>query len=100
MFASSVFADGHFLSIDASAHQQNETANLIGQPFHMENNQRFCFTFWYHMYGRDMGTLRVYMGHSEIKVKDTILWERQTNRGDLWKEAHVDITPPGPIVVK
>lgn len=50
--------------------------------------------FWYHMYGADMGTLRVDAEANGIRVPlDSLVGQQQTAEGDPWLEKIVDLTP-------
>lgn len=51
---------GYYLYVDGSVGQWGDRSVLIGdviQPSTAGN----CLTFWYHMFGNNIGTLRVYM---------------------------------------
>jgi hypothetical protein len=43
-----------------------------------------CLTFWYHMYGSDIGTLNVL-------VDGTSVWTRKGDQGNGWKKAYITI---------
>lgn len=47
-----------------------------------------CFTFYYHMYGMQMGTLNIYTVTSGEK---TLRWTKSGNQGSNWKYAHFNI---------
>ena len=51
-------------------------------------NYGFCFSFYYHMYGGEMGALRVL-------VDDQVAWELSGNQGDQWLRAVVAARNPG-----
>ena len=44
--------------VEASTRAEGQTANLISTKYQGRGEQ--CVEFYYHMYGRDMGTLNVY----------------------------------------
>ena len=47
--------------IEASAPRKSgDTASLITLPYSNSQRLSHCVTFWYNMYGADMGTLAVY----------------------------------------
>ncbi|CAE1141674.1 unnamed protein product [Acanthosepion pharaonis] len=51
----------------------------------------YCLTFWYHMYGRDMGSLFVNL------VKNGIAWKIATlkgEQGNVWKQKKVFLQAP------
>ncbi|XP_066300039.1 MAM and LDL-receptor class A domain-containing protein 2-like [Branchiostoma lanceolatum] len=47
--------------------------------------------FWYHMYGRNIDTLNVYM-RTQINGPLTTLWSKTGQQGDEWWLAYVDIS--------
>ena len=52
-----------------------------------------CLEFYYHMYGRDIGALRVYQSvEANGHVHDKILWERRVEKDRLWHKALVTIS--------
>lgn len=57
----------------------------IGQP-----GDGRCLEFWYHMYGRDMGQLNVYI-NTNVSNNDsrTLVWSRGANVGDVWRKARI-----------
>lgn len=77
-FATSV---GHYMYIEASYAHPNGTARLIS-PVYQSTPQPQCLEFWYHMHGKDIGTLRVYfqqngsLGSPQFTVKG--------NKGNTW----------------
>lgn len=48
-----------------------------------------CLTFWYHMYGNGMGTLRVVI---PMRNGDDQLWSKSGYQGNQWIQALVDIS--------
>lgn len=50
--------------------------------------RRGCLSFWYHMFGGRMGSLRVLRLNAAGRK---ILWSRSKNQGDQWLQAHVEI---------
>ncbi|XP_070174121.1 MAM and LDL-receptor class A domain-containing protein 1-like [Littorina saxatilis] len=50
-----------------------------------------CLSFWYHMYGADMGTLTLYTAHAaDQSVDKQILWTRTGNKDQLWHTVQVE----------
>ncbi|EDO39435.1 predicted protein, partial [Nematostella vectensis] len=53
-----------------------------------------CLRFYYYMYGKDTGELKV---HTTPTIgrdrKMTLLWEIKGEQGDEWKLAQVDVPP-------
>ena len=52
-------------------------------------NGRACLRFYYHMYGNDMGTLRVYIMNKQ-GGKDSV-WSRSGNMLNKWHNTSEDI---------
>ena len=72
------FFAGKYLYIEASyPRSPGDNAKLhFAVP---RNKSSFCLTFYYHMYGADMGTLNVFSGNNKIFTKSG-------NRGNDWKK--------------
>lgn len=47
-----------------------------------------CFTFYHHMHGADMGTLKVLLNN-------TLLWQLSGTQGNEWRVATIPIQQPG-----
>lgn len=61
--------------------------------FHFSGNIPFCLTFDYHMYGANMGTLRVdYSNNNQPYAGE---WSRAGNQGNQWNSASVNIPVGG-----
>lgn len=49
-----------------------------------------CLEFWYHMYGKNIGKLNVYVNtNTSDNDSRTLRWSRGANVGDVWRKAHV-----------
>lgn len=46
-----------------------------------------CITFYYHMYGQDAGTLRLYA----LTSTSDLLWTRSKDQGNGWRIAQVKV---------
>ena len=51
--------------------------------------EKICMSFWYHMWGFYMGSLRVFKVASGI---ESLLWEKSGDQGNQWHEGTVNIT--------
>ncbi|KTF87949.1 hypothetical protein cypCar_00037127 [Cyprinus carpio] len=56
-------------------------------------NPTYCFSFYYHMYGKHIGTLNVYLRQKSQTGQDTSVWTLSGNQGDRWRQARVNINP-------
>ncbi|XP_072041371.1 uncharacterized protein [Amphiura filiformis] len=74
---------GHYIYIEASAPRVNgDTARLISPLIPGFFGGKACINFWCHMYGTEMGTLRVYA--RTAVGGDTELWSTSGDHGDQW----------------
>ncbi|XP_053390248.1 MAM and LDL-receptor class A domain-containing protein 1-like [Mercenaria mercenaria] len=75
--------DGHYIYIKATD-QDKEDKAVISSP--VQNSGPFCLTFWYNMYGTDIGALNVYMilnGGNK-----SLLFAKSKNHGhSVWRKA-------------
>ncbi|XP_069140761.1 uncharacterized protein [Argopecten irradians] len=79
---------GHFMYIEASGRRPGQTASLKSVKYRALSMQ--CVEFYYHMYGRTMGTLNVYTKtDSEEDVQS--VWRTNGNQGDVWLLARLSI---------
>ena len=80
-------AKGTYIYLEASGIYRGTTSRLISATVYPSGPS--CLTFWYHMYGSDMGTLKIVIPMSD---GDEQLWSRSGNQGDQWIQALVNIT--------
>nr|XP_046265191.1 MAM and LDL-receptor class A domain-containing protein 1 isoform X2 [Scatophagus argus] len=85
---------GYYVYVDSSVGEWGETSFLISDVF-QPSTRGHCLTFWYHMYGSHVGTLRVYVNdrkmHTGGNEEGTLKWTETGNKGDKWQEARVPI---------
>mgnify|MGYP001800558538 CR=1 FL=1 len=72
--------------MEATGRRQGQRARLQSRPFRLY--YRACLTFYYHMYGSDMGTLKV-------SLNGRLVWQLTGNQGNQWHIATVPIFLPG-----
>ncbi len=74
----------------------NNTSNLESPCFDLSSATSAQFSFYYHMYGSDMGTLNVDLSTDGISFP-TNLWSQsgqvQTGHGAAWNQVNIDLTP-------
>lgn len=80
-----VFA-GFYMYIRASDRSKNSTAQLISKTIVRKSEQ--CLTFWYHMRGADIGSLKVYQKQN-ISIQR--IWTKDGPQGSQWIKADVDL---------
>ena len=77
---------GRYYYVEASGRPKGLRARLQSISFRL--NYKACLTFYYHMYGADMGTLKVLLN-------DKVIWQLDGNQGNQWHIATVPILHPG-----
>ena len=69
---------GYIYTDSSSPRKTGDKARLISPKIHGPS----CLTFYYHMYGKGMGCLVVYVRKT---AKELPLWAKCTNQGNQWK---------------
>ncbi|KAJ8299824.1 hypothetical protein KUTeg_023884 [Tegillarca granosa] len=77
---------GFYMYIDATGRNKGERAWFYSQYF--QPSPAACFTFWYYMYGANVGSLRLYKPDPSRTV---MLWNATGNQGNIWRQAFVQI---------
>ncbi|PTX59712.1 putative secreted protein (Por secretion system target) [Kordia periserrulae] len=88
-------SDGSFyLYVEASGNgtgYPNKQAILTSPCINLSQLTEATFSFDYHMFGTDLGTLDVEISEDE-GVTWTSIWSRAGNQGDAWQSASIDIS--------
>ncbi|XP_066467710.1 MAM domain-containing glycosylphosphatidylinositol anchor protein 1 [Tiliqua scincoides] len=88
--------EGYYMFIEASAPRvKDDKARLISPMYNM--TARFCVSFYYHMYGRHIGSLNLLV-HVKNKQPTQAL-SLEGDKGNSWQQAHVPINPAGPFQI-
>uniref|UniRef100_A0A8D0L4D1 Neuropilin n=1 Tax=Sphenodon punctatus TaxID=8508 RepID=A0A8D0L4D1_SPHPU len=80
--------DGNFIYSQADENQKGKVARLLSPVIYSENTAH-CMTFWYHMSGPHVGTLKIKLRYQKSEEKDHVLWMLSGNQGNCWKEGRV-----------
>jgi len=80
--------DGNFIYSQADENQKGKVARLVS-PVVYSQNSAHCMTFWYHMSGSHVGTLRVKLHYQKPEEYDQLVWMAIGHQGDHWKEGRV-----------
>ncbi|XP_011298599.1 uncharacterized protein [Fopius arisanus] len=76
--------DGYYLYIEASGRLINDTARIMSPLYNASLTDSGCFSFWYHMYGATIGTLRIYIKFESNPDNPQVMFERNRNQGNHW----------------
>ncbi|XP_053383677.1 MAM and LDL-receptor class A domain-containing protein 2-like [Mercenaria mercenaria] len=88
---------GYYVYIEASYPRvAGNKARLISPEISPNQQGQNCFTFWYNMYGSNMGRLNVYV---QSGPSTSLLWHKKGNQGILWKEGIISIEAAKPFMI-
>ncbi|KAM7173053.1 MAM domain-containing glycosylphosphatidylinositol anchor protein 1 [Macrochelys suwanniensis] len=91
--------EGYYMFIEASRPRvTGDKARLIS-PLYNITAKYFCVSFFYHMYGKHIGSLNLLVRSQNKRAIDTQVWSLSGNRGNDWQQAHVPINSPGPFQI-
>ncbi|KXJ21860.1 MAM and LDL-receptor class A domain-containing protein 2 [Exaiptasia diaphana] len=79
---------GYYIYLESSTpFETGNKARLLSRQY--QSSTVVCLSFWYHMFGETIGSLRVYIDVQE-KERQRV-WEKSGNQGNTWKMARVSI---------
>ncbi|XP_019382546.1 PREDICTED: MAM domain-containing glycosylphosphatidylinositol anchor protein 1 isoform X1 [Gavialis gangeticus] len=91
--------EGYYMFIEASRPRvEGDKARLIS-PLYNITAKYYCVSFYYHMYGKHIGSLNLLVRVKNKRAIDTQVWSLSGNRGNKWQQVHVPINPPGPFQI-
>ena len=81
---------GTYIYIEASSPRvANEKARLLGGPF--QGSQPLCLQFYYHMFGKHVGSLSFYQVSLKTETDEVLLWTRSGSFDAYWHKAFFDV---------
>uniref|UniRef100_A0A674I2W7 Neuropilin n=1 Tax=Terrapene triunguis TaxID=2587831 RepID=A0A674I2W7_9SAUR len=80
--------DGNFIYSQADENQKGKVARLLSPVIYSQNSAH-CMTFWYHMSGPHVGTLKIKLRYQKPDEYDQVLWILSGHQGNCWKEGRV-----------
>ncbi|KAK1172074.1 MAM and LDL-receptor class A domain-containing protein 2-like isoform X2 [Acipenser oxyrinchus oxyrinchus] len=90
---------GYYIYVDHSQGYPGDRSMLVSEIFPSAVGGR-CLTFWYHMYGQDIGTLTLYSNnrtlHESGNTYGDLIWSKSGSQGNAWLQgiATVDFLEP------
>lgn len=85
------FPEGYYVYIEASSRRQNESAQIKSpQVSPSTGSNTRCLTFWYSMFGANIGALNLYTQTQAILGNP--VWKRRGNQGNQWRQAQVTVS--------
>lgn len=78
---------GYYAYIETSwPRDPGETARMVGGPF----SGIRCMRFFYHMYGRDIADLQIYVRELNNGMENYV-WGRYKNQGNAWRHSNATV---------
>ena len=76
---------GYFIYAETSwPRKSGQTTRLVGGPF----SGIKCMRFYYHMYGRHIADLQIYLSEAGMQ---SYIWGRYKNQGNTWRYSNVTV---------
>ncbi|XP_019635202.1 PREDICTED: hepatocyte growth factor-like, partial [Branchiostoma belcheri] len=90
---------GYYIYIKTSSVQMSDKARLrLYSPTVYPTSSTMCLRFWYHMYGRNINRLNVYI-QTGSALPTVPTFQRIGPQGDRWIQAEVDVYSASPYQV-
>ncbi len=80
--------EGYYAYVEAGIINHKKSAILVSSQFQSNFGPK-CFTFFYNMNGKDMGSLKIILKSTSGKTMQ--IWEKEGHQGTDWKAAAADI---------
>ncbi|KAF6114952.1 MAM domain containing glycosylphosphatidylinositol anchor 1 [Phyllostomus discolor] len=91
--------EGYYMFIETSRPRElGDRARLVS-PLYNASAKFYCVSFFYHMYGKHIGSLNLLVRSRNRGALDTHAWSLSGNKGNVWQQAHVPINPSGPFQI-
>jgi len=68
--------------------QKGDNAQLSSMSYGATTGS--CFQFWYHMYGKDIGTLNIYIKYGSNAIGKPV-WTRSGDMENVWRISQLTI---------
>ncbi|XP_041107013.1 MAM domain-containing glycosylphosphatidylinositol anchor protein 1 [Polyodon spathula] len=98
--------EGYYMYIEASRPRvPGDKARLVSPLYNVTTKAKgpystpFCISFYYHMYGKHIGSLNVLLRVKSVGALDMQVWTLSGNQGPDWQQANITINPRGPFQV-
>ncbi|AOW21146.1 hypothetical protein LPB138_10855 [Urechidicola croceus] len=89
-------SDGSFYMYTEASSNYNTTANFISEPFNLSGISSPIFTFHYHMFGSNMGTLNVNISTDGGSTFGAPIWtqngQHQGSNSAAWQQVDIDLS--------
>ncbi|XP_036605779.1 apical endosomal glycoprotein [Trichosurus vulpecula] len=91
-------SQGHFMYLDPTMPPARGKGSRLLTALQVSPAHNECLSFWYHLYGPQIGTLRLML--RRVGEADTHLWARTGTHGNQWHQAWATLSHPPNSVTK
>ena len=85
-----MYSPGHYVYFEAAGSEEGKRGVLAG-PVLDWGTKVNCLSFWYMMFGKDVGTLRVLTASpADIDANRTVLWTSSTKTDQTWHHLELE----------
>ncbi|CAH1786588.1 unnamed protein product, partial [Owenia fusiformis] len=87
---------GHYMYMESSKPRLPFDQASLFSPLYQANQSGSCFTFWYHMHGQGIGTLKVLIQPEGVNVKQAEMRPHFTAtgyHGEMWLQGSIFVPP-------
>ncbi|XP_078391706.1 apical endosomal glycoprotein-like isoform X2 [Cetorhinus maximus] len=91
MYDHTLNGKGYYLFVYKSSAEVNDTGARLTSILQTSTSTNQCFSFWYHMYGPDIGTLSLKV--LQQGQAEELLWTRAGTHGNQWRRGFHTIPP-------
>jgi hypothetical protein len=85
----SLYISGYYMYLEASSKRPGSKAILNSQINGPTPSTGYCFIFWYHMYGPQIGRLSVSI---QSQGRNIVRWTKSGTQGNKWQQASFTFT--------
>ena len=85
------FSTGYYLYIEATQKNPGAMARISTTKY-TNKVGHYCFSFWYHMYGANIGHLNIFLNDSTR----TSVFDKSGNQVNLWLYQTIQVNPINP----
>ncbi|XP_056424647.1 MAM domain-containing glycosylphosphatidylinositol anchor protein 1 isoform X3 [Hyla sarda] len=97
--------EGFYMFIEASRPRRfGDKARLISPQYNISSKfpslkTTYCVSFYYHMYGRHIGNLTVFLRLKNIDAQDIPVWVKKGDQGNKWQLENLQLSPTAPFQI-
>jgi hypothetical protein len=84
---------GKYIYVNSAEGGIGDSTSIQTQTFHLSKYPSPQLSFWYHMYGNDMGTLKAKLDTGQVFEIFRLSGQQQSSDAQPWRKVVLDLTP-------